>query len=369
MKDKKWWIDLLMFMGFAFILGACAGTRPATLEEAVQTEANKLFKHKLTHGLVIGILKDDRVHVQGFGAVDLHVAKAPDRDTLYQIGSLTKLFTVATYQVLCDEGALAPDDTLADLIGDDVPLSPSVAGITLDQLASHRSGLPRIPRSLAQSEMSFHDPEHGPNRDDILSYLVSADGVKRPGKFRYSNYGMGLLGHVMELKTGRPLDELVFEHVLSPLGMVSSGFGRPPHGDAVLATGYFPDDEAVGFLPFTALGGAGAMYSTMGDLMLFAQANFDPVSPLHTSLVAMQTPLPAKQGAKGWLEPGFLEKAAGNKGALWHNGSVGGFASYISIDPERRIAVVMLSNKTMDLAAPGVVLTKQARQLDWENQQ
>lgn len=347
------------------MFSACAEPKSTTIEAASRGEASKLLKMKLSRGLVIGIARGERVYIEGFGSLDGRSGKAPGRKTYFQIGSVTKLFTVATYQVLCDKGMVSPNDTLGALIGDRVPLSPQTARITLDELATHRSGLPRIPRSLARNEMAFHDPEHGVTRDEALAYLVSAEGVKRPGKARYSNYGLGLLGHVLELKTGRSLDEL-FDDVLSPLEMRDSGLGLVSSTGAELATGHLPDGASTGFWMFTSLDGAGAMYSTVEDLLRFAEANFDPASPLYASLVNMRRPLADGKAYRGWRAPGLPEKASGNTGILWHNGMVGGSASYLAIDPERRIAIVILSNSTMDLTISGNKLMRAARRLDWD---
>lgn len=365
MTRTKAGCSFLMISFIAFFLSSCAGAKLPSIDAAIEAEATSLLSKNLSHGLVIGIVKEDRVLIKGFGTIDLQEEHEPDGETRFQIGSLTKLLTVAAWQVLCDEGVFSPDDTLAEVIGAEVPLSPAAARITLEQLATHRSGLPRIPKSLARSEMAFHDPETGVTREEVLAWLATGEEIRKPGRKVYSNYGMGLLGHILELKTGRPLDDLVTDKVLLRLGMKNSGFGPGTEPGGVRATGYLVDDTPTDFWPFTSLGGAGAMYSTASDMMLFAQANFDPSSPLYEALLAMQRPLADGQGLRGWQAPGFPEKAAGNRDALWHNGLVGGYASYLSIDPQRKISVLILSNKTMDVTLSGVKLTRDARQLPW----
>ena len=117
------------------------------LEAALDSEVMKLIQHDASYGMVIGVYKDGKSFIKGYGTVNKESATVPSASTVFQIASVSKLFTTSLLQILCDEGVLRLDATLAELIGDSIALSPAAQRVTLKQLATHTSGFPSFPKS------------------------------------------------------------------------------------------------------------------------------------------------------------------------------------------------------------------------------
>ncbi len=316
--------------------------------------------------LVIAVVKNGEARYLAYGP------EGATPDSLFQIGSVTKVFTGLLLQVLVDEGKLRMEDRLSTLIGDRYPLAPAVADVTLRQLATHTAGLPSVPapiedevkRRLGKGDL-MADPYNILSREEVLSYLANPIGKTAPGRFSYSNYGMGLLAHVLELKTGETYPALLQRLLFQPLGMKDS------HGDletdvaARLVQGHDAAGKPVGPWHFTALGGAGAITSSARDLVRFIEAEFDPSSPLALSLARQREKRSDGSGPIAWQEPGVPEWLEGSRTIFWHNGAVNGYFSYIAIDPGRRHGVVVLANRQKDVTALGLSALRLARTQSW----
>lgn len=327
------------------------------------------------HGLVVGIYKNGKTYIKGYGNIGRDSQTVPDGATVFQIASVSKLFTASTLQVLCDEGVVNMDSTLSELIGDTYPLSPKVQNITLRQLATHTSGLPRVPKSLMKqlsSTMSdeevMKDPYNHFGSETIFAYLKTAEDTGKSGGFEYSNYGMGLLGHILELKTKQPLETLLAQKLLTPLGMNNTAITLTPSMQAHLAQGYTEDDKPAQLWTFKSLAGAGALNSNVEDMLKFVRANIEN-SPISPSLKKMHAPQIKGDTGIGWMQAGTIDKWIGNNGMIWHNGMVGGYASYVSIDTQAKTGLVVLSNKAVDVTMLGMMLTHTVRTQSWSTKQ
>ena len=339
---------------------AAPGVNAEQLDRAIDLEARKLIDQRLSDCFVIGVVQQGRTYVRGFGGRPTG-ASPPDGRSVFQIGSLTKLFTVATLMSLAADGVVSLDDDLNSTIGGRFELAPAAGAITLRQLASHTSGLPRVPRSLMSLPRDDADPYRGLSPEIVFRYLRTAEGLGRPGSQDYSNYGVGLLGHVLEAMTGASLEQLFQSRILAPLAM-SSTFMTPQEGPIdPLIPGVSEQGMATPAWRFGALAGAGALCSTVNDLLAFVQASLSSSGNLGPILQAMRQERGPKGARLGWFAPTIFDRMAGNKGILWHNGRVGGYASYLSVDIARQTGVVLLSAKSAEITMPGIMVTKVVR--------
>jgi len=338
------------------------------LEAVIDKEAARHVRADATHALVIGVFKDGAAFVKGYGTTSAAVNTPPDGATVFQIASLSKLFTASTMQILADEGVLGTDTTLGEAIGDIAELSPAARAITLRQLATHTSGFPRVPQVLVDEATAaagetdlMLDPYVHLEPERMFAYLANADDMGASGSFDYSNFGMGLLGHVMEHVTGEDLETLVTEKLLAPLGMADTAITLAPSLTERLAQGHDKGGAPVRIWTFTALAGAGAFASTVDDLLTYVAANVAGEGALAGTLAKMRAPQPGGKSCIGWMQPTFLDRLAGNRTAVWHNGMVGGYASYLSVDAASGTGVVMLSSRALDLTMLGTMLTRRVR--------
>ena len=347
------------------------------LEAALDSEVMKLIHHDASYGMVIGVYKDGKSFIKGYGTVSKESATVPSAATVFQIASVSKLFTTSLLQILCDEGVLRMDATLGELIGDSIALSPAAQQVTLKQLATHTSGFPRIPKSLdtkatelAGKENLMQNPYSHLGPKYIFDYLETTEDYGTSGRFEYSNFGMGLLGHVLELVTKKNLESLAAEKLLAPLDMRNTAISLTPEMKEHLAQGYTASRQPTPspIWTFSALAGAGAFNSNVEDMMQFVRANIEDDSPMSLTLKKMHTPQFDGDTGIGWMQPTFLDRFFGNKTVFWHSGIVGGYASYVSVDTKTKIGIVVLSNKAVDVRMLGIMLRRQARTQSWSPQ-
>lgn len=337
------------------------------LEVELDTEMKKWLHRGLSYGLVIGVFKDNKSFITGYGSVTRESNTTPTSTTIFEIASITKLFTASTLQFLCDKGDLRLDSTLGEQMRHTV-LSPAVREVTLLQLATHRSGFPAFPEEYLSRIPDTDNISRDFTLNDLYAYLANPSGKREPGRFEYSNFGAGLLGHVLALSTGKSYQEIVAGTLLEPLGMTST-FVTPNEAYTYdIAQGYSMSGRPAKLLDWSggALEGAGALKSSARDMVLFIKANVeDDGSPILKSLNKTHEPQFDGVTAIGWMLPGFLDRLMGNSSVRWHNGLTPGYASYIVIDPKNKTGLVILSNKATDLRMPGILLMKLLRTQSW----
>ncbi|MEE9320819.1 MAG: serine hydrolase [Granulosicoccus sp.] len=338
------------------------------LVASIDAEVRKVSNAMPPHGLVVGVYKNGQTLIKGYGSVGGANTSVPDESTVFQLASVSKLITSALLQILSDEGVVEMEASLGELIGDSVELSPDAALVTLHQLATHTSGFPRVPKvlsdkviSLAGKESLMVNPYNHLDVKDVLGYLKFSEGKKSPGKFVYSNYGMGLLGHVLALVTDKDLESLATEKLFNPLDMKTTAIELTQEMQEQLAQGHTVKGEPAQLWTFKSLGGAGGFNTTAADMMSFLRANVDDSAGLYPALSRMHKKQPGSSTGIGWMQPGFIERFLGNKSVVWHNGLVGGYASYVSVDVKAGTAVLILSNIAIDITMMGTMLTRIVR--------
>jgi serine-type D-Ala-D-Ala carboxypeptidase/endopeptidase len=309
------------------------------LATAVDTE-------KRTVGIVVGMIDAQGPRVVSYGQIDTNAPKPPGPDTVYEIGSITKVFTSLLLADMVKKGEVSLDDPVSKYLPKSVKM-PSRNGkeITLVELATHTSGLPVMPSNL--NPANTDNPYADYTVEDMYAFLSSYQLKRDPGaQYEYSNLGGGLLGHVLALRAGTDYETLLRERVLTPLHMTSTGIRLTPEERARLAPGHTATLEPAANWDLPTLAGAGALRSTAHDMLLFLSANlgFTP-TPLSAAMefertaVRHPTSVPTWDVALGWH---ILKRDSGD--IIWHNGGTGGYRSYLGFDLQKRIGVVVLSN-------------------------
>ncbi|MEJ2456528.1 MAG: serine hydrolase, partial [Candidatus Thiodiazotropha sp.] len=199
----------------------------------------------------------------------------------------------------------------------------------------------------------------------VFDYLATAEGKTKGGRFEYSNYGMGLLAHVLELVTGEEYESMVREKVLLPLGMRNTAITLSPELKKKLAQGYTAKGLPTRVWTFAALGGAGAYSSTAEDLTRFIQASVAESGLASKLLLEMSEKQFNGETGIGWMQPSFIDRFVGNQAVVWHNGMVGGYASYLSLDAVNKSGVAILTNQATTIDMLGMMLTRHVRTQSW----
>jgi CubicO group peptidase (beta-lactamase class C family) len=182
--------------------------------------------------------------------------------------------------------------------------------------------------------------------EQMYEFLGQCKPKREPGAaYEYSNFGMGLLGHVLALRAGKSYEALLSERILQPLKMADTRIVLDDAARARLAQGYDPDNEPVSNWDLPTLAGAGALRSTMTDLLKWAAATADPPkTPLGEAITLARTGREPAGGNDGGPQVGLGWHAWRNGAIVSHSGQTGGYHTYCAVAPGRRLAVVILAS-------------------------
>lgn len=276
--------------------------------------------------------------------------------TQFEIGSVTKTFVgyLLAQQVSANQLSL---DTRLNQYFKDAPES-----ITLGQLATHTSGLPRLPDNL----LAQADPED-PYRDYTRELLTTALAQEQidTTEHSYSNYGMGALAEALAIQQQTSLADLLQREVFEPAQMRASYLATDAeYQPDTLAKGYDTLGREVPHWHFASLAGAGAIVSNLPDVVAYIdylQAQFAQQDGAVELLLSPQLTLAeCCQQALGWM----LKKDASGKLFAWHNGRTAGFSSYVGFYLDGSAAVVILANQAIDVNAMAEQLLQQKLHLE-----
>lgn len=263
---------------------------------------------------------------------------------------ITKVFTALLLADMVERGEAAFDDSLSKDLPEGTK-APERGGqsFTLEHLANHTSGLPRLPANMKLDDMS--DPYANYTSEHLFEFLSQHELRRDIGaKYEYSNLGAGLLGELLSRRAGISYEALVKQRISTPLGRGRTATTLSPEMKAQLATGHGNDLEPVANWTFQAIAGAGALRSNVNDMLTFVAANLgytgSPLKPAMASLRAVRTPtgIPTMEIARGWH---ILVKD--DKEVFWHNGGTAGYRSIIGFSPKTGVGMVVLSNTSISV--------------------
>lgn len=266
---------------------------------------------------------------------------------VFEIGSISKVFTgLLLAQAVVDQ-KVTLETTIGSLLEGKVKCAdPRVAAITLKQLATHTSGLPRLPENAIAGALE-EDPYANYDEKLLWSYLATAklEG-ESPFSFSYSNLGMGLLGHLLGGLYQKSWDQAVVEKICLPLGMKDTALH--PESKQRLATPHDGGKEAKPW-HMDALAGCGALRSTAADLMTFGEALLHPdQTPLKEAFALALQPQADAASMGGQIGLGVLLGKFDGDASLHHDGGTGGFCSGLQVIPAKGIVrVVLINNNTL----------------------
>jgi serine-type D-Ala-D-Ala carboxypeptidase/endopeptidase len=340
----------------------------ATANELSIIMLNKVKRYLPDASIVVGIITTNGTQVYGYGNISKANSTKVDGNTIFDIASITKTFTTTLLADMVKRGLVKLDDPIEMYLPADVKV-PTYNGheITLEDLATHTSGLSDFPAGWIRN--------HTYSTQQVYSFLSNATLQSEPGtKANYSDFGMGLLGHILSIRAGVPYAQLVKDRILSVLGMDSTGIAMNSTSiilsDALksrLAKGHIGGKEVnLEFIP-EAIRPAGALYSSANDLLRYLAAN---LGLIHTSINDMiqethlirhgypqdldPFPYPSNKSLSasyiglGW----FIETNLGTE-VIQHGGGIDGYSTLIGFNPTKQKGVVILcSCDGKDITSP-----------------
>lgn len=294
-----------------------------------------------TSGIIAGVLDARGIRFVARG--DAGDGAAPDADTVFEAGSITKGLTGLLLAQMIAAGEVAADQSVGSLVPDGVELAPAVAAITLEDLATHRAGLPRLSSGPEmQARMTSDDPYAGSTPAEIFADLarVAPEAVAAGhGRFAYSNLGTALLGQLLARAAGEPFGALLEERVFAMLGL-----GMPAlDPDAVVgrrAIGY-QAGRPVPAWHLDAYAPMGAWQASARDLVELGGRLLEADPPWVAEALR---PREADGHAGGGMGLGWHHARVGDRQIIWHNGGTAGSSSFLAIVPAEGLAVAVLAN-------------------------
>jgi CubicO group peptidase (beta-lactamase class C family) len=303
--------------------------------------------------LSIGFYEDGNADFLGIRKIGGELSKVENRDGIFEIGSISKVFTSLLMSQFVTSGKLALSDPLQSHI--DFPLNTGDNGydpnnVTLLQLSNHTSGLVRLPADmLFNKDIDGSNPFAHYTKEDLEDHLKTNFYRQNPaGKvYGYSNLGVGILSYVLEKKSNKTYDVLLHEAVFDDLSMSSSGCSIKD--SARLVSGRDLNGKVKNW-DFASLEGAGAIKSTVTDMMKFLSKNMSTTDAAY--LMMRDSTFSVNEKMNIGLAWHLIKKE--EQEVLFHNGGTGGYASSLVIDIASKKGIIILSNMSA-IAAAGKV--------------
>lgn len=335
----------LTFLVLTVVLGQVQGIARdlSKYETKIDALVEPYLTHKKVNAVSVGLISNGQVWKKNFGTLDGEGGHAPTDKTLYEIGSISKVFTSLLLAEAVESGRLKLDDPIGTIMKELAEKNPMVGStITFKHLSHHVSGLPVMPTNIAPADPT--NPFDGYDRPMLSEYMMSVMPTRKPGEgYEYSNLAVGLLGDLLSQQAGVSYESLLEEKLTGPLKMSDTVITlnqeqlkrfAPPHNAVLL-----PDKA----LDFDALAGCGAIRSTVDDMLLFAEASLNPPGGELGKVIelAWKEHKPASSGhhamGLGWM-------IAHDRSTRWHNGQTGGYHSMLLVNRPAKCAAVLLCN-------------------------
>jgi len=301
-------------------------------------------------GLIVGVVDaNNQRQIVGVGRSRKDEPQAPASDTLFEIGSITKVFTSLVLADMIERGEVKPDDPVEKYLPDGVKV-PSRNGkqITLLDISLQSSGLPRLPDNFHITDLANPYADYDAPR--LYDFLAHYSLPRDPGeKYEYSNLAVGLLGHALARRAGMSYEEMVKRRVLIPLEMTNTSITLSASQRQRLAQGHNAVLNPVKNWDLGVLEGAGALRSTANDMLKFIAAaagiTENPLAPAFRRMLSVRkdTGIPDLQVAMAWH---ILSKNGPQ--IVWHNGGTGGYRSFTGYNVATKEAVVVLGNTAVE---------------------
>ncbi|HEV2718843.1 MAG TPA: serine hydrolase domain-containing protein, partial [Thermoanaerobaculia bacterium] len=295
-----------------FLLAHAAIAQVASDAEIKRILADRIDRQHQSVGIVAGVIEPGGRRIVAHGSLAKDDTRPLNGDTVFEIGSATKVFTSLLLADMVRRGEVALTDPVAKYLPAEVKV-PERGGakITLQQLAMHTSALPHMPSNFYPKDAN--NPYADYTVQQLYEFLSSVQLTRDPGsRYEYSNLGAGLLGHALARRAGTDYETLVRKRILDPLGMKSTGITLSKSMKKRLATGHDATLKPVLNWDLPTLAGAGALRSTANDLLTFLATN------LGTTKSALAAPMAAM------LVPRQATGKPGTEVALaWHISKIG----------------------------------------------
>jgi len=344
-------ITIILFFLTGFIPKTYAQTG---ISEDVRNNIKARVDNEINTGIVVGFIDANGIQYFSYGVKSLKTNEPVNEYSVFEIGSITKTFTaiLLANQVLKGEAKL--DDPLQNYLPSGVTApTRNGAAISLVHLSNHTSSLPRMPDNFhpANPANPFADYSEKQLYDFLNNYKLTRD---IGSEYEYSNYAVGLLGHVLATNKKVTYEQLMIDVIARPLNLNDTRIAFTPKMKANLAMGHNEGMQVENW-DLSTLAGAGAIRSTTVDMVKFISANMGKSKSNLYPAMKLSHQNSRVEGSKpmvglGWhIIPGEVE-------IIWHNGGTGGYRTFAGFIKDGEKGVVVLSNSNASVDDIGVHL-------------
>jgi D-alanyl-D-alanine-carboxypeptidase/D-alanyl-D-alanine-endopeptidase len=360
------------------------------ITEEIKDEVSALVDNNNTNAAIaIGLVDPNGTQFYGYGKLSNVNNATVDENTIFGIGSITKIFTTILLADMVDDGLIKLNDPIDKYLSSNVNVPQyNEHKITIEDLATHTSGLPEFPYNYCkyywddfhtnhttQFRTNLMDCTKNYTIDELYQGLSNTTITREPGtKFEYSSFGTSLLGHILTLKSNMSsYDELLTKRILSVLGMNSTSNNPSDEQLSRLATGHLNSQELPIWNLSSTVVPAGGLYSSVSDMLKFVSAN---IGLIKTKLDNAMQESHLIRHFNGLLGPNNIQASDNNtregfyvglgwvittnfgSEVIWHNGiTANGYNAIIAFNPTNDRGIVILSSsdpENIDIANIGL---------------
>ena len=347
------------------------------LKETIQSLVNN---NKTNAAIVVGLVDPNGTQFYGYGNMSNANPITVDKDTIFAIGSITKVFTTILLADMVNSGLVNLDDPIEKYFPPSVK-APTYNGqkITLENLATHTSGLPEFPGSHCVSNFNGTDDEDSLQArlffiecdknytfDQLYQDLSNTTLTSEPGlKFEYSTFGISLLGHILALKSGISYDRLLEERILNVLGMNSTSIVFSDAQKSRLAIGHLNGKQLPFWNTSRPIAPAGGLHSSVADMLKFASANLGLIdTKINTAMKESHIIIHDSRLGKAfsnnytaYVSLGWIIATDFGIQIVEHNGETAdGYNSFIALNTSKERGIVIIASaSSIDIDIANIV--------------
>jgi CubicO group peptidase (beta-lactamase class C family) len=347
-----------------------------------ETTQSLVDNNKTNAAIVVGLVNPNGTQFYGYGNMSNANPITVDKDTIFAIGSITKVFTTILLADMVNRGLVNLDDPIQQYLPTSIKV-PTFKGqkITLENLATHTSGLSEFPSSHCvsnfngtddddedsiQARLFFIECDKNYTFDQLYQDLSNTMLIREPGlKFEYSTFGISLLGHILALKSGMPYDQLLEERILNVLGMNSTSIVLSDVQKSRLAIGHLNGQELPFWNTSRPIAPAGGLHSSVADMLKFASANLglintkinDAMKISHIIIHDSRIGKAFSNNYTAYVSLGWIIATDFGTQIVEHNGETAdGYNSFIALNPSKERGIVIIASaSSIDIDVANIV--------------
>ena len=357
-------LSILLLLSFSWKSSA---QDRAQLQEEIEKVIH--FETEISHdnipGFTIGVIFKDSTFIYNYG----HQSKKSDLvltdSSLFEIGSISKVFTASLVSILVEEGLMSYEASLNSYLNSKCK-NVALDGITIAHLLNHSSGLPKMPVDFGAHEKELNNPYAHYSKKQLLDFYKDFQPVKRGPKepiYLYSNVNYGLLEIAIEKATGKTYDEVLYEKILEPAGMQHTFTSLDSKSDSqqTLVNGYSRNGSSATPWTFQSFTASEGLKSSTSDLLTFLKMHLGLKETPHADIFEKNTEEQVNTGlsdnafmGNGW----HIIQLKKYYDVVLHSGSTSGHRAFIGFVKETQTGVVILSNSEHGTGGLGYLILR-----------